>query len=438
MKKVLAAFAAASLLATALTSCGKKDSGTAATSSGGAKADAGNKLLVWSFTDELEAMINNYSYKSTHPDVTVEYSMTPTDQFPNKLDPVLQSGQGCPDVFALENAFVRKYIESGLLLPLDDVYAEIKGKMADYPMKIGSYNGHVYGMAWQVCPGALFYRRSLAKKYLGTDDPVEVQKYLANLDKFMETAQLLKDKSNGSCVIVSSTGDMFMPYKGARKQPWIVNNKLVIDPAMDDYMEMCKTLHEKKMEGEVQQWAEGWFAGMRGELKNSAGNPIEVFCYLLPTWGLHYTLKPNAPDTAGDWAMCAGPANYFWGGTWIAAYKNTKNPKAAKEMIKYLVSDDDFCRAYAKATGDTLGNIHTQDELKDNFSEAFLGGQNHYKEFCEMAKGIDGSLIQGSDQQVEALFTEAVTAYANGEKTKSQTLKDFKDQVSSTLGFAVD
>ena len=379
-------------------------------------------------------MINNY-YKPAHPDMTVEYSMTPTDQFPNKLDPVLQSGSGTPDVFALENAFVRKYIESDLLLPLDDVYEEVKGKMADYPMKIGSYNGHVYGMAWQVCPGALFYRRSLAKAYLGTDDPAEVQKYVANLEKFVETAKLLKEKSNGKCDIVSSSGDMFMPYKGARKQPWVVNDKLVIDPAMEQFMDMCKTLHDENLDGRVGQWSEGWFAGMKGTLKDEKGNPVEVFCYLLPTWGLHYVLKQNSPDTAGDWAMCAGPANYYWGGTWIAAYKNTKNPNAAKEMIKYLATDDTFLTAYAKSSGDTVGNLNVQNALKDSFSDPYLAGQNHYKEFCEMAKGIDGSLIQGTDQQIEALFNEATAAYANGEKTKEQALKDFKDQVSSTMGY---
>lgn len=393
-----------------------------------------NKLVVWSFTDELQGMIDKY-YKPAHTDVTVEYSMTPTDQFPNKLDPVLASGSGCPDVFALENAFVRKYIESGLLLPLDDVYKEVKGKMADYPMKIGTYKGHVYGMAWQVCPGALFYRRSLAKKYLGTDDPAKVQAYVANLDKFVETAALLKEKSGGSCDIVASTGDMFMPYKGARKSPWIVNDKLVIDPAMDKYMDMAKLLHDKNYEGRAGQWSEGWFAGMKGTLKDEKGNPVDVFCYLLPTWGLHYVLKTNAPDTSGDWAMCAGPANYYWGGTWIAAYKKTKNPKAAKEMIKYLATDDKFLTAYAKASGDTVGNINVQNALKETFKEPFLGGQNHYKAFCDMAKGIDGSLVQGTDQAVESLFNESVAAYVNGEKTKAQALDEFKAQVASTLGY---
>lgn len=434
MKKTLSILAAAAVCAAALTSCnggGKSSGGSSA-----AKEDSNKNLVVWSFTDELEGLINDY-YKPTHPDMTVQYSLTPTDQFPSKLDPVLASGNGAPDVFALESAFVKKYIEEGpdLLLELDDIYAEVKNKMADYPMKIATYKGHVYGMAWQVTPGALFYRRSYAKKYLGTDDPVKVQEFVKDLDTFLKTAALLKEKSGGKCDIVSATADMFMPYKGARKDPWVVNDKLVIDPAMDKYMEMAKVLHDNNYDGRVDQWSEGWYAGMKDTLKDEKGNPVEVFCYLLPTWGLHYVLKTNAPETAGDWAMCAGPAGYGWGGTWIAAYKNTKNPKAAKEMIKYLATDDTYLEAYAKKSGDTVGNLNVQNKVKDDFSEAYLGGQNHYAQFCEMAKNVDGSLVQGSDQQIEALFTEAVTAYAYGEKTKDQALADFKAQVSSTLGY---
>ena len=52
-----------------------------------------------------------------------------------------------------------------------------------------------------------------------------------------------------------------------------------------------------------------------------------------------------------------------------------------------------------------------------------------------MAKGIDGSLIQGSDQQIESLFNESVNAYKLGEKSKEDALNDFKTQVSSTLGY---
>lgn len=424
MKKsriILSAIAAAAMIAS-VSSCGAKEEE--------------KKLVIWSFTDELQSMVDNY-YKKDHPDIEIEYSLTPTDQFPNKLDPVLASGNGAPDVFALEDAFVRKYIEQGddLLLDLTDTYNEIKDKMIAYPAEVGTYNGKVYGLSWQAAPGAMFYRRSLAKKYLGTDEPAEVQKYLTDWAKFNETAELLKTKSNGKCVIVSTTGDLFKPFQGARKDPWVVKGKLVVDPAMEDYMDACKLLKDKGYEGRQGQWAEGWFAGMKGELKDEKGNAIEVFSYFLPTWGLHYVLKPNAPATSGDWAMIPGPAAYRWGGTWVAAYKGTKVPGRAKDFIKYVATDDSFLERWAKDTGDLVSNNNVVNKIKDTYSEPFLGGQNHYAEFAAMANNVDGKLTQGTDQAIEAIFNDAVSSYVNGEKSKEQAIADFKEQVKVTLGF---
>lgn len=421
MKKFLIVLAAAVVL---FSGCAKKEEA--------AKAASG-KLVIWSFTDELKTMVDKY-YVPSHPGVEVEYSLTPTDQFPNKLDPVLASGQGAPDVFALEAAFVRKYVESGLLLDLTDIADAARSKSLAYPIEVGTYNGKVYGMSWQACPGAMFYRRSLAKKYLGTDDPAEVQKYVANLDKFVETAGILKDKSKGKCVIVSSTGDLNNVFLGARKNPWVVNGKLNIDPAMIQYMEMSKLLKDKGYEGRVGQWSEGWFAGMKGSLKDEKGNDIEVFSYMLPTWGLHYVLKTNAPETSGDWAMTAGPAPYRWGGTWVGAYKGTKNPVAAKDFIKYVSTDDGFLEAWAKDTGDVVSNVSVMNKIKDTYAEPFLGGQNHYAAFVEMAKTVDGKLTQGTDQAIEGLFGEAAVAFVNGEKTRDQAIEEFKSQVSAQLG----
>ncbi|MBP5442681.1 MAG: carbohydrate ABC transporter substrate-binding protein [Treponema sp.] len=395
-----------------------------------------NGLQVWSFTDEIEGFLNaeSYGYKATHPNIEVEYTMIPTDWFPGKLDPVLATGKGAPDVFSLEDAFVRKYVESGLLLPLDDLYEEVKNKMADYPMKVGSYNGHVYAMSWNVCPGAMFYRRSYARKYWGTDNPVEVQEKVKDLNAFVATARELNRVSNGKCKMVSTYQDLFNPYKGARNKPWVVDDRLYIDPAMEKYMEMAKIFYDEELDGRTSQWAEGWYAGMNDRLRDEKGNDLEVMCYFLPTWGLHYILKQDASKTSGDWAMCAGPAPYRWGGTWIAAYKGTKKPEAAKEMIRYLATDDKFLETMAKATGDVIGNYNVQNKIKDNFSEPYLGGQNHYAQFCEMAKTVDGSLIQGTDQQIEAIFTEVVTDYVKGRKTKRVALYDFKKQVETQMG----
>jgi len=416
MKKALVIIGAA-LILLGMSGCSKQDG-----------------LVVWSFTDELENMTKNY-YMKAFPDVKIDYSLTPSDQFENKLDPVLQSGRGAPDIFALESAFVRKYIESGQLLDITDVYERNKDKLLKYPVEVGTYNGRVYGMSWQACPGAMFYRRSLAKQYLGTDDPAQVQNYFTDLDTFLRTAELLKTRSNGRCLVVSSRGDLYNVFLGSRSSPWVVNGRLNIDPNMEKYLDIGKIIHDNRYDARIGQWSEGWFAGMKGELKDENGNPLEAFAYFLPTWGLHYVLKTNTPNTSGDWAMIAGPAPYRWGGTWIGAFKGTKNPAQAKQMIEYLTASDEFLEAWARDTGDVVSNLNVMNKIKDNFSEAFLGGQNHYAPFVQMAMSVDGKLTQGTDQAIEGLFQEEATAYVNGEKSKAQALADFRAQVQTTLGF---
>jgi len=399
-----------------------------------AHAQNSGSLTVWSFTNELRDMINNY-YKQAHSKVKVTFAMTSlTDQaYQKKLDPLLASGKKAPDVFALEAQIVRKYVESGQLLELTDVYMANRSKLMQYTVDVGTYNGRVYALSFQATPGAMFYRRSLAKKYLGTDDPKTVQTYFADINKFLDTAKLLKTKSNGVCVMVTSHGDLLAPYLSGRSSPWVVNGKIVIDPMMERYMDMAKTFTEANYHAHAWLWSDGWYAGMRGELKDYSGKDVEVFAYFLPTWGLDFVLKANAPATAGDWAMIPGPLPYSQGGTWLAAWKNTPNPAAAKEMIRYFTTDDDFMELYARSSGDLVSNQTVVDRIKGSYAEPFLGGQNHYAEFAEMAKNVNGKLFQGTDQEIEGLFVYAVNTFVYEGKTMKDALAQFTTEAEKLI-----
>jgi len=390
-----------------------------------------SKLVVWSFTDEIADMLDNY-YKKSHPGIEVDYSQTPSDQFQDRVDRVLNSDKA-PDVLTLESSFVRKYVESGLLLDLTSIYEKNKSKLIAYPVEVGTYNGKVYAMSWQSCPGAMFYRRSLARKYLGTDDPIKVQALFSDRGKLLESAKLLNQKSGGRCVVVSSLDDLNRSFLGARKQPWVVNGKLVIDPVMEEMMDIYKTMYANRLEGGVGQWSEGWFAGMKDMLRDKSGK-LEVFSYFFPQWGLHYVLKTNAPDTSGDWAMIQGPASWRWGGTWIGVSKNTKNPEAALAMIEYFTANDSLLEAWANDTGDFVNSINTLNRIKNNYREPFLNGQNYYAAFADIVKNINGKLDQSTDDAIEYLFFDEVYSYVSGEKTKAKALSDFRLKVQRQLG----
>ncbi len=395
------------------------------------------KLVVWSFTNELGQMLEYYKKSSKYDPkkVEIEFVLVPNDVYQSKLDPVLQSGIEAPDVFTLEAAYVKKYVESGYMADLSSLKKSY-ANTAQYTLDVTTdKKGKVTGLSWQVTPGAYFYRRSLAKKYFGTDDPTAVQALMSDNDKFLAAAETLKAKSGGKAVIISSLGDLFQVYKAGRKDGWVVDGKLVIDPLMETLLDQCKTFHDKGYEGRQGQWGEGWFAGMRGALKDEKGNPIEVMGYFLPTWGLHYVLKPNAKsqdgtvDTSGDWAMIPGPIPYFWGGTWVAMRNGTKNKTEALKLVEYLGTNEEFLTAWAKDTGDCVSNMKVVDAIKGSYSEPFLGGQNHYAAFAEMAKTVNAKNLTGYDQTIESLWQEQQSAYVNGEKDMAKAISDFKDAV---------
>ncbi len=388
------------------------------------------KLVVWSFTDELQKMLAYY--QKDNPDVKIDFVLVPNDVYQSKLKPVLQSGQGAPDVFTLEAAYVKGYVGSGWM---GDLSALANGAGKD-TMKytkdvVTDANGKIRGMSWQATPGAFFYRRSIAKAYLGTDDPVKVQAMIKDLNGFVATAEKLKTASKGKATLIASTGDLFQVFKSGRKSPWVVNNALVVDPVMERLLDVVKMFKDKGYEGRQGQWSEGWFAGMKGSLADEKGAPVEVFGYLLPTWGLHYVLKTNAPDTSGDWAMVQGPIPYFWGGTWLTAYSKTKMKPEAEKLIAYLTTNEKFLTAWAKDTGDFVSNSKVVAAIKDSYKEPFLGGQNHYAAFATMTGNINAKVLSGQDQEIETIFQEQMAAYQNGQKDKATAIKDFKEGVAS-------
>ena len=391
-------------------------------------------VSVWSFNNELEGLINNF-YLKENPDFKFNYSITPFDQFTSALDPVLASGRGTPDVFALDAGFVRRYVESGLLLDLTHIYEKNKNKLLAYPIEIVTLNDRVYALSLNISPGAVIYRRSLAEKYIGTDNPSVVQAYFADINLFMQTAALLKERSNGACVITANLDDLFNVFLSVRENPWVVSGSLIIDPVMEEYMEISKTIYENRYDARAGYLSNEWFAAMNDSLFYENGNKMEVFSFFIPSHFLHDAFITGASVNSGDWAVIPGPSSYHRGGTWIGAWKDTSNPEAVKDLIEYLTCNDSFLESYALNSGVLTGSISVGNKIASTFSEPFLGGQNHYTEFFEIAKNINGTLMLGADQIINELFIEQVTSYVLGEKTKEQALADFRQNVNTQFSF---
>ncbi|WP_122645400.1 ABC transporter substrate-binding protein [Enterococcus mediterraneensis] len=415
---------ATSLLA--LTACGSGES-----NSGSAGGSGKKELVVWTFTDELSKMINDY-YKPAHEDLDYEIKVVeiPSDQFETKLDPVLGT-KDAPDVIALESAFVKKYVESGLMADIGELGLDEASKDTyQYVKDVGTdKDGVLHALAWQGAPGGFYYRESMAKDLLGLEDVDKVQEALSDYNKFYEVAKEVKEKSNGDVYMISSVQDLAKPFFGHRDHGWVEDEKLVIDDKLYELLDISKKFVSEKLTQDTEGQSEAWFAGMNGD---------SIFGYSLPTWGLHYWLKPNATSadnsktTEGDWRMIQGPSSWFWGGTWVGATETSTMKEEAADLISYITTDAEFLKKWAEDTGDFVSNEKVVDEIKDNYSEEFLGGQNHYNEFSEMVADINAKILTEYDQTIERLFIDnCLTPYSKGEMDQEQAIQSFKDAVQN-------
>ncbi|CCC57800.1 ABC transporter substrate-binding protein [Caloramator australicus] len=469
MKKLISMLLVLLLTVSVFSGCGKTEEQANSN-------QTGEKVLkIWSFTDEIKTMA--VAYRGKHPDVKIEYTMIPmtNGEYQTKLKSALQSGEA-PDIIALEASFVREFIESDYLEDLSDLLPLAQElRTYQFTIDMATYDGQVKAYSYQATPGAMFYRRSLAKKYFGTDDPEKIQELVSDMKKFEEAAKIVKEKSKGNTYMVASVGDFTNLFFANREKPWVVDGKLYIDPKVDELFEIAKSFRQNGYEAQANQWQEGWFAGMNDSLVDAKGNPKQVFSYFLPTWGLPYVLMPNSSpkevkvegsdktkkvgkDTSGDWACIRGPMPYQWGGTWIAVVKGTKNLELAKDFVKFATLDEENLKNWAlgvytneylkkidpnigdklsQGPGDFVSSQKVVEEIVDKFDDAstskFLAGQNSYRSFAEAAPYISLKLLQGTDDAIQRALNDPLNNYVSGKATKEQAIKQFKEAVKNTL-----
>ena len=427
---------------------------TAAPAEGGGSGT----INLWTFTDEVPGMIDRYL--ADHPDFPYEVNSTIIATTDGAYQPALDQaliagGDEQPDFYCAEAAFVLKYTQGDMeeyAMPYKDLGIDIDKEIADseiakYAVEIGTNtSGEVDGLGYQATGGTFIYRRSSAKDVFGTDDPAEISKIIGggsgSWDKFWEAAAKLADKG---CAIVSGDGDIWHAVENSSDKGWLdENGNLQIDPKREAFLDISKDLTDKGWSNQTQDWQDAWFADMKGE------GDKPVFGFFGPAWLINYTLAPNCggeavgEGTYGDWACCDSPIGFFWGGTWLIANKNMDPAKkdAVKDLIYWITLDSsDTGLQYMWANGTLNGEGGTKDSVasgtvmaKSDGTLDFLGGENMFDYFVPANKYAKGDNMTQYDETINNAYTEQVSQYANGEKSKEDAIASFKEKIATDLG----
>ncbi len=455
-KRVLGLLLSMTMVAGMLTACGGNANTAASTgaSADGNAADApaadapaaagdeGKVLNIYCWNEEFKSRVADHypGYTETDAtsgkigDVTVKWNITPNENnaYQNNLDEALLKQADAAaddkiDIFLVEADYALKYVDADVSMPVADLGiadADIANQYKYTQDVMTDSNGKLKGLSWQGCPGVLIYNRAAAKEVLGSDDPAEVQKSVADWDTFLKTAEQMKAKGYS---MTSTTNDAYRVFSNNVSSKWVQDGVVKVDPSIMKWVEMTKKMVDAKEVGSTSDlWSDDWSKGFYPDGK--------TFCYFGPAWMINFSMAADTEGSIahdGGWGATEGPQGFFWGGTWICAAQGTDNVSLVADIMKQLTTNKDIMLDIVAKDSDFVNNKPAMEEAatKDEYAFAPLGGQNPLAMFCNGAEKCDLSNQCEYDQGCNEEFQKAMKNYFDGNATLDQALEMFNSAI---------
>lgn len=408
-----------------------------ASNAGDAAEEDGKVLNIYCWNEEFKSRITDHypgyeKVDATHGtigDVKVVWNITPNDDnaYQNNLDTTLLAQESMAandkiDIFLVEADYALKYVDTDYTMSVADLGITDADLVNQYQYTkdvVTDSNGNLKGVSWQGCPGALFYNREIAKEVLGTDDPTEVQKAVADWDTFNETAKKMKD---AGYFMTSSVEDTYRVYSNNVTSKWVNDGKISIDENIMKWVDDSKELYDAGETGTHELWSDDWKKGFYPE-----GN---VFCYFGPAWLVNFSMAADDEGSIanlGGWGAAEGPQGFFWGGTWICAAAGTDNAELVKDIMIQMTTNEEIMKEIVIKDDDFVNNKPAMEAMAEdaNYSSKVLGGQNPLAMYCAGAEKVDLSNQSAYDQACNEEFQSAIKNYFEGNATLEEALDLF-------------
>ena len=402
-------------------------------------AEEGKVLNIWTWNDEFKEVFENHfaaNSSAALDGVTVKWNIVPLQDnaYINQLDKALANNATVPadervDLFLADFSFVKKYNDSKYTLDLKNdigISEEDLVYQVPYVKQMGTNSkNQLKAVSWQACPGGLIYRRSIAKKLFGTDDPKKVQQYVSDWNKFSGTAKKAKSAGFYMCAAPADTLRVF--YDNI-KAPLVDKNMNLDLSGLESWMDLA---FEMSVNGynmvekynDIGLWSYEWMEGMK--------DASDVFCYFGPGWFYDFILGLAEDEKSGDWAVCKGPQGFSWGGSYIYAAAGSDNKELIYDILYKLTCDTDVLNEIFARRGEFVNHTEFMKSMSElsSFGDEVLGGQNPYKELLDSALSVDKkNNVSAYDEELFYMLETEMKPYfsfkAGGALTKEQVRKD--------------
>lgn len=387
-----------------------------ATGCGGADEDAAGgqvTLTVKTFGqfgyDELIT-----SYEASHPGIKVKQeNIAKLADYTPKLQQWLTAGSGAGDVVALEEGILIKLMgkPDQFVNLLDQGAAELKPNFLEWKwdQALTPDGKKLVGLGTDIGAQGMCYRTDLFAKAGLPTDRAEVGELWPTWDGYLAT---------GKRFVAADTGSSFFDTAGGVYQNILMQqgdqtyfdreNKLIAEsnPGVRAAWDQTIAMIDSGLSGKLQMWGPAWNAGFK------KGTFATIPC---PAWMLGIIKDQAGPENAGKWDVARVPGEgAVRGGSFLAVPAQSKHPKEAAELAKFLTSPAGQTAAFKAKNNFPSAPQAIDDPAVSGAVNAYFNNAPVGKIFGQSAKSLKPVYLGPDNQVVGDGIGDALTAVEQG------------------------
>ncbi|MFI5731108.1 extracellular solute-binding protein [Kribbella sp. NPDC051587] len=353
-------------------------------------------------------------YEASHPGIKIKAdNIAKLADYTPKLQQWLTAGSGAGDVVALEEGILVKLMAKPDQFAnlLDYGAASLKPNFLEWKWNqaLTTDGSKLVGLGTDVGAQGMCYRTDLFAKAGLPTDREKVGALWPTWDEYLAT---------GKKFVAANTGAGYFDSSGAIYQNMLMqqgdttyfdrSNKLIVDsnPGVRKSWDQTIQMVDAGLSGKLQMWSPAWNAGFK------KGTFATIPC---PAWMLGIIKDQAGPENAGKWDVARVPGQgAVRGGSFLAVPAQSKHPKEAAELAKFLTSPEGQTAAFK-----AKNNFPSAPKAIDD--PAVSGAKNEYfnnapvgQIFGKSAKELKPVYLGPDNQQVGDAIGDALTAVEQG------------------------
>jgi lactose/L-arabinose transport system substrate-binding protein len=382
-------------------------------------------LEIWGWDGAFNGLkAVDEKFLELYPNITLNYVPRPTPDTNQQILLSATAGSGFPDISVVQDHYVKRYAEFGILADITDFLTPYRADFPSYKLDLTAVNDRLYAVPWDGVPVAVFYRRDVFEA-AGVD-----AESIETWEDFLQAGETILEATGVPMLYMSKAqldGSLFSAMVRQQGIGILAEDGTVLldkDPRHLEVLNYMGRLWETGVAADIYAWDD---AGQRAIADGKVATVINE------VWMGGVLSGQMAPEADGQWGVFELPA---WeagggravgaGGSYLAVFESSENKEAALAYVEFHVLNAENQLEVFKAADIFPSLTTTYDSPFFQEGVPYFADQKVRALFAEVNGAIpttgSAEIFDSTYGEMMDLLVPELQSFAVGQKTAEEAL----------------